>query len=151
MSQRSKAAWCWGLQQLRHLLPCGAVTHGCQSPSYRRPPRGDLSGLGRRSSCTQEPGGSPQRPACGSSKACMDRFFLFFFLTPWGNNQHPLTRESWWCSLCCRQTRRRGWCWLLCGRPSVWPSRGLWYRRNSQSRHGSSQNYKTQNKMKTGY
>lgn len=59
-------------------------------------------------------------------------------------NHHPLTRGSWWCSLCCRQTRRKGWCWRLCGRPSVWPSRGLWYRRSSRSHHGSSQNWSTQ-------
>jgi len=63
---------------------------------------------------------------------------------PTGNNHHPLTRESWWCSLCCRQTRRKGWCWLLYERPSVWLSRGLWCRRNSQSHRGSSQNWNTQ-------
>lgn len=66
--------------------------------------------------------------------------------SPTGNNHHPLTRESWWCSLCCRRTRRTGWCWLLYERPSAWLSRGLWYHRNSQSHRGSSQNWNTQNK-----
>lgn len=54
-----------------------------------------------------------------------------------------LTPESWWYSLYCRSTRRRGWCWLWCGPPSAWLFRDLWFRRSSRSRHGSSQNCQT--------
>lgn len=95
----------------------------------------------------------PQRRS-GGRRTCISVWWVTtrkadmqgFFLTPTGNNHHPLTQESWWCSLCCRQTRKRGWCWLLYEQPSAWQSRVLWYRRNSQSHHGSFQNWNTQNK-----
>lgn len=67
--------------------------------------------------------------------------------SPTGNNHHPLTRENWWCSLCCRQTRRKGWCWRLCERPSALLSRGLWCHKNSRSHHGSYQNWNTEKKV----
>lgn len=147
MSQRLKAACCWGLHQLRHLLPGGAVMRGCQSPCYHTPPQKEIcqASDGGAAAYKSPAGHRKGQPVAAQSMHGSLFFFFFIWRTPWENNQHPLTRESWWCSLCCRQTRRRGWCWLLCGRPSAWPSRGLWYHRNSQSRRGSSQNWKTQN------